>query len=283
MMQIKNLFKMGGNISKKANIYIGIFGIFFLFSLWHIVTINNIIPTKILPNPFDVIKSYKTLICELDLFKNIWYSISLNLLGYFYALIIAIPIGFLIGLFPINKALFSKYFDALRFLPLPAASGIFIAIFGLGFNMKADFLAFGILIYILPVVVQRINELQNPANDKDNVYLQTIKTLGATNWQKFKYVYFPYVMEKISDDIRVLTAISWTYIVIVEQLNKEGGVGAMISTLNRQSRTPEVYALLILIIGIGILQDFCLREIDKFAFPSKHNRKPLDLKKIFVK
>lgn len=283
MTVFKKLFKMGGDIPKKTEVVVGIIGVFFLFLLWHIVTVNNIIPTKILPNPFDVIKSYKTLICELELFKNIWYSISLNLMGYFYALLIAIPLGFIVGLYPINKALFSKYFDALRFLPLPAASGIFIAMFGLGFNMKADFLAFGILIYILPVVVQRITELQNPANDKDNVYLQTIKTLGANNWQKFKYVYFPYVMEKISDDIRVLTAISWTYIVIVEQLNKEGGVGAMISTLNRQSRTPEVYALLILIIGIGVLQDFCLTEIDKIAFPSKHNKKAINIKKFFVK
>lgn len=280
---MKELFKMGGSISKKNSLIVGTVGLLFLLIIWYLITVNGLIPTKILPNPLDVIKSYYVLVTELDLVQNVWYSISLNLLGYFYALLIAIPLGFLIGLYPINNALFSKYFDALRFLPLPAASGIFIAIFGLGFTMKADFLAFGILIYILPVVVQRISELQNPANDKDNVYLQTIKTLGASNWQKFKYVYFPYVMEKISDDIRVLTAISWTYIVIVEQLNKEGGVGAMISTLNRQSRTPEVYALLLLIIAIGVLQDICLKELDKLLFPSKHNKPSINFKKLFIK
>lgn len=283
MFDLKELFKMGGTISKKSEIVVGGIGLIFLLIVWYLVTKNGLIPTKILPNPVDVVKSYGALITELDLFKNVWYSISLNLLGYFYALLVAIPLGFVIGLYPVTNALFSKYFDALRFLPLPAASGIFIAMFGLGFTMKADFLAFGILIYILPVVVQRISELQNPANDKDNVYLQTIKTLGASNWQKFRYVYFPYVMEKISDDIRVLTAISWTYIVIVEQLNKEGGVGAMISTLNRQSRTPEVYALLLLIIAIGVLQDLSLKGMDKLMFPSKHNKTPINLKKWFVK
>ena len=68
-----------------------------------------------------------------------------------------------------------------------------------------------------------------------------------------------------------------------EQLNKEGGVGAMISTLNRQSRTPEVYALLLLIIGIGVFQDYLLKEMDKLLFPSKHNRSSISLKKLFVK
>lgn len=144
-------------------------------------------------------------------------------------------------------------------------SGIFIAAIGIGFDMKASFLAFGIIIYILPVV----SELQNPANDKDYVYLQTISTLGATNWQKFRYVYFPYVMQRVSTDVINLTAISYTYIVIAETLNKEGGIGALINIMSRQSRTAEVYALLFLIIAIGILQDVLLKKLD---FPSKYNK-----------
>lgn len=138
--------------------------------------------------------------------------------------------------------------------------------------MKASFLAFGIIIYILPVVVQRVSELQNPANDKDYVYLQTISTLGATNWQKFRYVYFPYVMQRVSTDVINLTAISYTYIVIAETLNKEGGIGALINIMSRQSRTAEVYALLFLIIAIGILQDVLLKKLDVVLFPSKYNK-----------
>lgn len=151
-------------------------------------------------------------------------------------------------------------------------SGIFIAAIGIGFDMKASFLAFGIIIYILPVVVQRVSELQNPANDKDYVYLQTISTLGATNWQKFRYVYFPYVMQRVSTDVINLTAISYTYIVIAETLNKEGGIGALINIMSRQSRTAEVYALLFLIIAIGILQDVLLKKLDVVLFPSKYNK-----------
>lgn len=281
------LFKMGGTITKRQESTVGLIGLIVLLGLWYLITLTGtIIPAKILPNPVDVLLSYITLFKEYNLLNNIWYSVSLNLTGYFYALIIAIPLGFIIGLFPIMRALFNRYFDALRFLPLPAASGIFIAILGLGYMMKADFLAFGIIIYILPVVVQRITELQNPANDKDNVYLQTIQTLGASNWQKFRYVYFPYVTQKISDDIRVLTAISWTYIVIAEQLNKEGGIGAMISTLSRQSQTACVFALLVLIIGIGVGQDAIFKKADVLLFPSKYNKKPFScnkLTKLFLK
>lgn len=277
------LFKMGGSVTKKTDTAIFFIGLVILMLFWYGVTEFGLISVRILPNPIDVIQSYHTMYNDYDLIGNSWYSIKLNFLGYFYALAISIPLGFIIGIFPVGKSLFNKIFDAFRFIPLPATTGIFIAIFGLAFNMKANFLAFGIIIYILPVVIQRINDLQNPSNDKDFVFLQTIKTLGATNWQKFRYVYFPYVMGKISDDLRVLTAISWTYISVVEILNKDGGIGSLISTLSRQSRTAEVYALIFLIVIIGIFQDLLFKWVDKMLFPYKHNRKPLSLKKLITK
>jgi NitT/TauT family transport system permease protein len=279
---MSELFKMGGVVSKKTDTTIFFIGLAMLLGFWYAVTHFGLISNRILPNPIDVLKSYVTMYNESHLVANAWYSIKLNFLGYFYALIIAIPVGFLIGMFPVGKSLFNKIFDAFRFIPIPATSGIFIAVFGLAFNMKANFLAFGIIIYILPVVIQRINDLQNPANTKDFVFLQTIKTLGATPWQTFRYVYLPYVSGKISDDIRVLTAISWTYITIVEILNKDGGIGSLISTLSRQSRTPEVYALIFLIVIIGIFQDLLFRWVDRLLFPYKHNAKPIKIKKLLT-
>ena len=120
-------------------------------------------------------------------------------------------------------------------------------------------------------MIGKVIDLQNPANVKDNVYLQTAKTMGMSNWQTFKYVYFPYVMEKVYDDIRSLVAISYTYVVIAESLNKVGGIGAMISTFTRQSRTPEVYALLFVIVMIGLLQDRIFQWMKPVLFP--HTKK----------
>ena len=166
--------------------------------------------------------------------------------------------------------MFQKPFEAIRFLPLPVTSGIFVTIFGLGFDMKASFLAFGILIYILPVVTQRVLDLQNIDNPTDNVYIQTANTIGMTNWQKFRYVYWPYVMEKVYGDIRSLVAISYTYVTIAENINKEGGIGATINTLSRQSDMSSVYCLLFIIIIIGIIQDIIFKKLEPIIF--KHHR-----------
>jgi len=269
----KELLKFGGIIDNKTNMIFTIFGAFVLLLIWHFVTLNGtLISPKILPSPISVFQNFGNLFTEHNLPKEAWYSVKINLWGYFFAIIFALPLGFLIGIFPLPKSMFQKYTDAMRYLPPPAITGIFMTAFGLGIGMKASFLAFAIFMSLLPAVIQKIEDLQNPKNDKDFVYLQTIKTLGANNYQKFTKVYFPYVMGRVFSDIIILTAISYTYIIIIELLNHKGGLGGLLHLLRRQGLMAEYYGVLFSIISIGLFQNFLLVEIDKFLFPYKYEK-----------
>jgi|APTNR8051073442_1049403.scaffolds.fasta_scaffold01259_5 ABC-type nitrate/sulfonate/bicarbonate transport system permease component len=217
----------------------------------------------LLPRPDHVVKSYGPLFGQDNLLADVWLSVWRNLQGYGWAVIISLLVGFPIGLIPALRALFSKQVDALRYLPLTALTGLFIIWFGIGDTMKVAFLAFGILVYLLPVVVQRIDEV-------DDVYLKTSFTLGATNWQMVRSVYLPAVLSKLMDDIRVLTAISWTYIIIAEMFNRSGGVGDLIFVKGRQGQIEKVFAVLLVIVLIGFLQDRLFVYIDRRLFPYKH-------------
>ena len=267
---MKELFKFGGSPSSRDMAIAGIIGGICVMLLWYLVAITGIVSNKILPNPVDMLCSIPNLFINHNLIGNIGYTVSLNVFGYIIALAIAIPLGFIIGIYPIPRAMFQKPLEGLRFLALPATTGLFVASLGLGFNMKATFLAVGILIYILPAVAQRVMELQDPKNAKDNVYLQTAITIGMGKWDMFRYVYWPYVMERVYCDIRNLTAVSYTYVTIAENINRDGGVGAMIGVFSRQSCIPEVYALLFVIVIIGIIQDSLFRVMDPVIF--KHHR-----------
>ncbi len=218
----------------------------------------------ILPTPLQVIEAYPRLIASpYNLWANLGRSLWLNLRGYFWAILIAVPLGFVLGLIPAVKKLFSKHVDALRYLPLTALTGLFITWFGLDDSMKIAFLAFGILVYMLPVVVQRIAEV-------DDVYVKTVYTLGATRWQTIRSVYLPAVLSKFMDDIRVLTAISWTYIIIAEMQNNVGGIGALAYQSGKRGKIDQVFAILLLVILVGIVQDRLFAWLDKRLFPHKY-------------
>ena len=215
-----------------------------------------------LPSPLAVVNAIPLMFKEDNLIANIFKSIRLNVYGYFFAIVTSILIGFLLGLIPLFRGLFSRIIDAGRFIPLTAVTGIFILWLGIESEMKITFLAFGILVYLIPVVVQRIDEVQS-------VYLHTVYTLGATAWQTVKSVYIPYVLSKLIDDIRVLTAISWTYITIAEMLNKSGGIGELIWEAKRQSSLEKAFAVLLIIVVIGIIQDRLFVALNQVFFPSK--------------
>jgi len=228
---------------------------------------SPIFPAYILPHPLKVLKSFPQLYIDNDIVRNTCLSLGLNLAGYIEAILISLPIGFVIGLYPFFKGGFQRQVDAIRYIPLTAVTGLFIVWFGTGTTMKVHFLAFGILIYVLPVIVQRISEV-------DSVYLKTVYTLGATDWQTIRTVYIPSVLSRISDDIRVLTAISWTYIIVAESIDNTGGIGGLIWRVGiRQGRVDKVFAMLIIIIFIGVVQDKLFIYLDKLFFPHKYQLK----------
>ena len=74
------------------------------------------------------------------------------------------------------------------------------------------------------------------------------------------------------DDIRVITAISWTYIIIAELLNRQGGIGSLAYIKARQGQMEKVFAILIVIILIGFLQDKLFGYFDKKLFPHKYRK-----------
>ena len=261
-----SLFTPRGSLTRNQAIGLAIFGIGVILGIWYLLTAgaNPVVPRASMPSPGRVLRAYADLYNDNELIKNTTLSIGLNLAGYIEEILTSIPIGFLIGLIPFFRGSFHREVDAIRYVPLTALIGIFIVWFGVGTAMKVHFLAFGIIIYLLPVVIQRIDEV-------NDVYLKTVYTLGATSWQTVRTVYFPSVMSRLSDDIRVLTAISWTYIIVIEGVGSTGGVGALIWRAGlRQWRIDKVFALLLLIMLIGVIQDKIFIRLDRHFFPYKY-------------
>ncbi len=260
---MKELFELRGELGQKETLTIQVLGIVTLIALWQAVVTFLHVPRGILPTPSQVLGSFSELFTSDNLVNNLFYSLKINLYGYAEAIAVCVPLGFVLGLFPLFREMFSKPLNSVRFLPISALTGLFIAWFGIDSTMKIQFLAFGISVYLLPLVVQRVNEVEQ-------VYCDTVYTLGASKWQTIISVFVPAVFSKISDDIRVITAVSWTYIIIAELVNRaDGGIGSMAYLASRQSRLDKVFAVLLIIIAVGYIQDKVALVFDKMFFPFK--------------
>lgn len=264
------MWKLREPLTKKQNFWISALGFVGIIMLWHVVTELKLVSRAILPKPLDVAKSYVYLTNKYDtqygnVWDRLWYSIRLNLLGYGEATIISLVLGFIFGLFTPIRAFFGMYVNASRYIPLSAIAGIFVALFGLFDVMKTQFLAAGIIVYLVPLVVARIDETMQ-------IHLDTAHTLKASSLQKVTSVFFPDVLRRVSSDIITLTAISWTYIIMAEMMNSTGGIGTMVWEAGRRSRHEQAYALLFLIVFVGFVQDKLLKLLDQRLFPDKYKK-----------
>jgi len=261
-----NRNSIGVVIKRWVNTYLSLYqisGWLILFGIWYLITNFGIINNHVMPTPQKTWSALTDMKTNDNLFDNILFSVRINIVGYLKCIIAAIVIGFAIGLSPTVRKMFSHQVDALRFVPITALMGIFIAISGLTITTKINFLAFGIWVYLVPVVVQRIDEV-NPT------HLQMMKTLGASFWQTVRYVTWRSVLSRLSDDIRILVGISWTYIIVAELAGIQGGLGSLIFLGERQSNVGKVYGVIFIIVAIGIIQDTIFKLIDRLLFKFKY-------------
>lgn len=258
-------FELRGKLPKKIKMTIELVGLGTFLLVWFLITdVFELAPPKILPSPIKVIMSFGELHSQDGLVRNAFYSIWLNILGLLEAVALSIPLGIFIGLFPLPRSISERYITAVRFLPLTAVVGLFIAWFGIELNMKVQFLAFSIFLYLLAQVVVRVDEVEE-------VLDQTALTLGATKWQRIQKIFIPAVVSKVYDDIRILAALSWTYIVVAEMVNSNGGgIGALAYITGRQAKIDKVFALMLVIILIGFVQDKFFVTTDRWLFKFKY-------------
>jgi NitT/TauT family transport system permease protein len=261
-----SFFELRGSLSKSTKIQIGVVGLVAIVVLWWLLVQLRMVNPKIIPSPLAIVAAVPELIGRDQMLRNLGLTIFMNAASWIEGGLIALPIGFVIGLFPVFNALFGGYIQATRYIPLTATIVLFMAAFGIYMMMKIQFLTFAILIYLITAVVGRVQETPQ-------VYVDAVKTLGASKWQIIRTVFIPHVFSRVSTDFINIVAISWTYAVYVELINKqEGGIGALIYNLYfRQNETEKLYALILIMVGVGFCFDQLLRLLDRKVFPFKYS------------
>jgi ABC-type nitrate/sulfonate/bicarbonate transport system permease component len=109
---LKSLLRLRGELDAKLTTTIQLVGLGLILGAWSLISFFELVPAALLPSPLSVLSSFSDLHYNDALVRNVLYSIKINLFGYFQALVIAIPLGFIVGLLPVFRELFRRYIDA---------------------------------------------------------------------------------------------------------------------------------------------------------------------------
>ncbi|MBI5243877.1 MAG: ABC transporter permease [Elusimicrobia bacterium] len=264
-MTLKETFKIRAESLRRRRFLLGFASVFSALFIWWLLTTGSQVETRILspqilPNPLEVLSSFKALIAERGLLMGIGYSFFRTTVGFMIAVAVAVPLGILMASFTPVREFFRPLSTIGGYVPIAVLVPLTLSWFGLGEKQKYIFLAMATFVLLLPLVVSAMDRV-------DEVYLQTAYTLGATRRQAILEVLLPIALVDIYDGLCLTYGVGWGYIIMAEVIDAKYGLGSLIISSQRRGPYEHVYAVLIVIVLISVLINWTLNAVGGWLFP----------------
>lgn len=246
--------------NKYEYISLAVLSFFLLLIVWGVVTSFGLIKPFFLPTPAEVIKAIFQLFNQGAFINDVGISLFRILVGFFVAVLFAVPIGILIGLNRRAEALIEPIVDFIRYTPIPAFIPLFILWFGIGELEK-------IVVISASVFFQLILMVANSVSFTPKQIIESAETLGANRWQIILKVIYPFSKPRIFDDLRVSMGWAWAGLILAEIVGSSSGIGYVIIQSQRLLQTANVIGAIIVVGVLGLASDFIFKWLYKILFP----------------
>jgi NitT/TauT family transport system permease protein len=251
---LKKIFNPLTQIKGRTSILLIVIEALLALLLWEIFGSNGLIPTpsKIMASVFKIVGT--------DFFiDNLFSSLALTLTGMGLSIVIALVVSYL-SLIPFFAPV-AKFIVKCRYLTLTGLIFLFTLLTQDGHQLKLSLLIFG----IVPFFVTSLLSIIDSINVQE---FELCKTLRMNNWQTMLEVVIIGRLDQVFEVMRQNFAIAWMMITMVEGLSmSEGGLGTMLIKSNKYIDLGTVFAILVIIFGLGIFFDYLLKNMRFWLFP----------------
>jgi NitT/TauT family transport system permease protein len=216
-------------------------------------------PAASLPTPIEVARALGELWAHAGLAQELFTTLRLILHSLLWTVAIAMVLSYA-TVIPAARPLVAAA-SKLRFLGITGLVVPFTLATGGGYDLKVALLTFGMTAYFVTAMAQVVLEI--PREQFDHM-----RALGASELRILWEVVIRGTFDKALDVLRQNLAIGWTMITMVEGISRaEGGLGAVILNENKHFKLAEVYAIMVLILIVGLLLDYLMGLASRLLCP----------------
>lgn len=243
-------------------------GLVAFFGLWELSVRLGWISNRTLSPPSVVIQTFVFKLTNVNpdgstLPQHFLQSLKLALSSFVVAVIIGVPLGWIMGYYKVASFLLNPIFEIIR--PIPPIAWIPIIILTMGIGMPAKMFIIFVAAFV-PCVINSYLGIRLT----DPVRINVAKTFGASEWEIFTTVCIPSSMNMVFTGIRLSLNNSWTTLVAAEMLAATRGLGYMIQ-LGRTLIRPDIIIVGMFTIGItGALLNNILALFEKKVAPWRY-------------
>lgn len=213
-----------------------------------------------LPTPGRVALALVDLAASGELFDNVLISTTRLVISLIVALVLAVPLGFFMGLNEKANAYLDPLVELLR--PISGIAWIPLALFIFGIG---DVLPVFIMVYVafFPLLLNTIAGVRNV----DRKLVNAARTMGVGQAALLRKVIVPAALPTVMVGFRLAFAGAWAAIIAAELIGSPSGLGFAIEWYRELLMTPKVFAFIAMIGLVGYLCDVALRALQRRLTP----------------
>jgi len=247
-------------ISQTARLWLGVSFFVVFFAGWAVATLGGFVPKIFLADPLTMVEDGWRLITKfgfgLDIAITIWRVVG----GFVLAVIVAVPLGILMGAYKPIEAFFEPFVSFARYLPASAFVPLLILWAGLGETQKLLVIFIGSVFQIVLMVAVGVGNTRRDL-------VEAAYTLGSGDRSVVRRVLIPMNAPEIAEILRLVLGWAWTYVIVAELIGSSTGIGHMIIDSQALMATGQIIFGIIVIGVIGLVSDFAFKLMNRRLFP----------------
>ena len=234
------------------------------FVLWEVLPRSGIVNPAFLPPLSVVLETTWQLYQSGQLGIHFFASIQRSIIGFVLALVIAIPLGLVIGWYKLVAETLNPLLELFRNTTALALMPLFILFLGIGETSKISLLVYACT---WPILLNTITGVQTV----DPLLIKSARTMGLKPYQLFRKVILPASVPTIFVGIRLAGAISILALVAVEMFGAKAGLGYLIIYSQFSFEIPQMFVGILVITLVGLAFNYLLIGLEKYFTAWKRN------------
>ncbi len=208
------------------------------------------------PTPGAVLARAVDLAKDGTLFHDTVASLRRVLIGFTLGTLLAIPVGFLMGWYPLARALLEPYVQFFRTIPPLAIIPLAVVFMGIDETPKI------FVIFLAAFLACVISTFQGVVS-VDPTLINAARVLGARDATLFARVVVPASAPFILVGMRIGLGSAWATLVAAELIAAQEGLGFRMQNAQLYYDLPTIFVALITIGVLGLLMDRALLAAEK--------------------
>jgi len=226
-----------------------------IVAVWYAVHYTAIVNPALVPTPHAVAAQLLTLAGQ-RLPLDIWMSTQRVFLGVFFGIVLAVPVGFVLGWYRNLRGFIDPLINFFRALPPIALIPLVIVYFGIDELSKVVILFYASFFAGVIVMYEGIAQISP-------IYLRVARTLGASDAEIFVKVIVPLTVPHTLTALRVALGVAWATLVASELIAAQQGLGSLIQNAASFFQLDIIYVGIICIGFIALAMDIALRKLTR--------------------